>query len=40
MKARPEGLPSSEYVYGFLKERIISGELAPDTRLIELRHRG
>ncbi len=35
MKARPEGLPSSDYVYGFLKERIISGELAPDTRLIE-----
>lgn len=34
--ARPDGLPSSEYVYRSLKDRIISGELAPDTRLIEL----
>ncbi len=31
-----DGLPSSELVYRKLKERIISGELAPDTRLIEL----
>ncbi len=30
------GLPSSEFVYRKLKERIISGALAPDTRLIEL----
>lgn len=30
------GLPSSELVYRRLKERIISGSLAPDTRLIEL----
>lgn len=33
---RTDGLPSSEYVYRSLKEDIISGELAPDTRLIEL----
>lgn len=31
-----DGLPSSEFVYRSLKDRIISGELAPDTRLIEL----
>ena len=31
-----DGLPSSELVYRRLKERIISGSLAPDTRLIEL----
>lgn len=31
-----DGLPSSEFVYRRLKERIISGDLAPDTRLIEL----
>jgi len=31
-----DGMPSSELVYRELKERIISGELAPDTRLIEL----
>jgi len=30
------GLPSSELVYRRLKDRIISGSLAPDTRLIEL----
>ena len=30
------GLPSSELVYRRLKEGIISGALAPDTRLIEL----
>lgn len=30
------GLPSSELVYRRLKARIISGSLAPDTRLIEL----
>lgn len=29
-------LPSSEYVYRSLKEQIISGELPPDSRLIEL----
>jgi DNA-binding GntR family transcriptional regulator len=34
--ARPDGLPSSEYVYRSLRDRIISGDLAPDTRLIEL----
>jgi DNA-binding GntR family transcriptional regulator len=33
---RPDGLPSSEYVYRSLRDRIISGGLAPDTRLIEL----
>ena len=31
-----DGLPSSELVYRRLKDRIISGTLAPDTRLIEL----
>jgi DNA-binding GntR family transcriptional regulator len=31
-----DGLPSSELVYRRLKERIIEGTLAPDTRLIEL----
>ena len=30
------GLPSSEFVYRTLKERIISGEMPPDSRLIEL----
>ena len=30
------GLPNSEYVYRTLKERIVSGELPPDSRLIEL----
>lgn len=34
--ARHDGLASSELVYRRLKERIISGDLAPDTRLIEL----
>lgn len=29
-------LPSSEFVYRSLKEQIISGELPPDSRLIEL----
>lgn len=29
-------LPSSEFVYRTLKEQIISGELPPDSRLIEL----
>ena len=33
---RRDGLPSSEFVYRSLKEQIISGRLAPDTRLIEL----
>lgn len=33
---RLDGLPSSEYVYRSLRDRIISGELEPDTRLIEL----
>jgi DNA-binding GntR family transcriptional regulator len=33
---RNDGLPSSEHVYRRLKDRIISGTLAPDTRLIEL----
>lgn len=33
---RKDGLQSSEYVYRSLKERIISGSLAPDSRLIEL----
>ena len=33
---RRDGLQSSEYVYRSLKEQIISGSLAPDTRLIEL----
>jgi len=31
-----DGLPSSEYVYRQLRERIINGNLAPDSRLIEL----
>lgn len=30
------GLPSSEFVYRSLKERIVSGDLPPDSRLIEL----
>jgi DNA-binding GntR family transcriptional regulator len=34
--ARKDGLQSSEFVYRSLKEQIISGALAPDTRLIEL----
>lgn len=33
---RQDGLPSSEFVYRSLKDDIISGTLAPDTRLIEL----
>lgn len=33
---RKDGLQSSEFVYRSLKGRIISGELAPDMRLIEL----
>ena len=33
---RRDGLQSSEYVYRSLKEQIVSGSLAPDTRLIEL----
>lgn len=33
---RKDGLQSSEFVYRSLKEQIISGELAPDVRLIEL----
>jgi DNA-binding GntR family transcriptional regulator len=33
---RKDGLQSSEFVYRSLKERIISGSLAPDSRLIEL----
>lgn len=33
---RKDGLQSSEFVYRSLKERIISGALAPDSRLIEL----
>jgi DNA-binding GntR family transcriptional regulator len=31
-----DGLPSSELVYRRLKDQIITGHLAPDTRLIEL----
>jgi DNA-binding GntR family transcriptional regulator len=31
-----DGLPSSEFVYRHLKDQIISGQLAPDTRLVEL----
>ena len=34
--ARGDGLPSSERVYRQLKEMIISGELPPHTRLVEL----
>jgi DNA-binding GntR family transcriptional regulator len=33
---RGDGLPSSERVYRRMKEMIISGELAPHTRLVEL----
>jgi DNA-binding GntR family transcriptional regulator len=33
---RKDGLQSSEFVYRSLKEQIISGDLAPDVRLIEL----
>jgi len=33
---RRDGLQSSEFVYRSLKEQIISGTLAPDSRLIEL----
>lgn len=33
---RKDGLQSSEFVYRSLKEQIISGTLAPDSRLIEL----
>ena len=33
---RKDGLQSSEFVYRSLKEQIISGTLAPETRLIEL----
>lgn len=33
---RKDGLQSSEFVYRSLKEQIISGALAPETRLIEL----
>ncbi len=33
---RKDGLQSSEFVYRSLKEQIISGDLAPDMRLIEL----
>ena len=40
MKARPrpksDGLPSSEVVYRRLKQDIITGALAPDSRLVEL----
>jgi DNA-binding GntR family transcriptional regulator len=34
--SRRDGLPSSEYVYRSLKEQIISGAVAPNTRLVEL----
>jgi DNA-binding GntR family transcriptional regulator len=34
--ARRDGLQSSEFVYRSLKEQIVSGALAPDSRLIEL----
>jgi len=37
--ARPssdDGLPSSELVYRRLKDQIVSGKLAPDSRLVEL----
>lgn len=34
--ARTDGVPSSEYVYRSLRERIVSGALPADTRLIEL----
>jgi DNA-binding GntR family transcriptional regulator len=34
--ARNDGLPSSEVVYLALRERIVTGELEPDTRLREL----
>lgn len=33
---REDGLPSSDFVYRSLKERIISGAIAPNTRLVEL----
>lgn len=33
---RVDGLPSSERVYRELRERIITGELVPDTRIVEL----
>jgi DNA-binding GntR family transcriptional regulator len=33
---RNDGLPSSEFVYRSLKEQIISGAIAPNTRLVEL----
>jgi DNA-binding GntR family transcriptional regulator len=35
-RASNDGLPSSELVYRRLKPRIVYGDLAPDTRLIEL----
>jgi DNA-binding GntR family transcriptional regulator len=34
--SRRDGLQSSEYVYRSLKEKIVSGALPPDSRLIEL----
>jgi DNA-binding GntR family transcriptional regulator len=34
--SRKDGLPSSEFVYRSLKERIISGAVAPNTRLVEV----
>ena len=36
IRGHNHGLPSSELVYRRLKDQIISGELPPDTRLIEL----
>jgi len=35
-KGKTDGLPSSEVVYRRLKHEIISGEMAPDSRLVEL----